>query len=576
MITKEKYEILRNIDTSSVYADIREAIGRKSLNASETSTLLGAFVLYKIQENPDKNYIDYDTFLSECLSEEMGDFSPAYITHSQINEGSEDEEDSPWECVCSLVGKYTLDELAACVLFGQKDPRLNEIPLGMDGLVYTALDMNEDHYVSNFLLGGGSYIIENLLNHPKQKSAGTVIGEHLGMVTYMRLSLIGKQVNLTDDWMVPEEKYDRIFAQMLMTQQYLYNNLKNRYSDYINEQLTGEISFEWRYIDAMMSFLNKAGKLAVIMRVNSLSNRKDELARTYFVNNGLLEQVILLPEKLYEDRGKTALLVFSEGNSKVKFIDASKKGTQRRIKGKLVDIINANDIEEILLPEVDGENGCKLATLSEIESMKYCLDPQRYIVAKTIKVEEHEETMQSLDLIVERAAQFTALDYLTEEDTGIYCVMPGNIQDGVICGGLKNLSTDLDEKHLKFTLKEGDLLITRNGNPYKVAVFEDDGDKKYVANGNLYIVRSSYLTVNPYYLKAFFESTKGEELLNAYSQGNSVPMITKKALISIPFPFPEFEKRQEIAVQCETISRDIKEKRALITSGRMQVRELFD
>lgn len=575
MITKEKYEDLRKMDTSSVYADIREAIGRKSFNTSETATLLGAFALYKMQENPKNNYENFDTFINECLSKEMGDFSPCYISHSQINEGSENEEDTPWDLICSLKGKYTLDELAACVLFGEKDSRLNEIPLGIDELIYRALDMDESHYISNFLLGGGSYIVENILKHPNQKSAGTVLGEHLGMVTYIRLALLGKEVNLTDDGVVPDEKYDRIFAQMLIPQQYLYDNLACRYAEYIDEQLKENTSFEWKYIDAMMSFLNSNGKLAVIMRVNGLSNKKDILARTFFVNNGILERVILLPERLYEDRSKMALLVFSSGNTKVKFHDASKIGTHRRIKGKLVDVVETDAIDAILSAEFDDTNTYKIVSASEIEQMKYCLDPQRYIVSKAEKNNEHEETLHSLGMKVERAAQFTYLDYYTEEDTGIYCVMSGDIQDGVICEDLKKLSTTLDEKYLKFTLREGDLLITRNGNPYKVAVFENVGGRKCVANGNLYIVRNNYLKVNPYYIKAFFESSKGEELLNAYSNKISVNMITKKSLVNIPFPFPDFEKRQEIAITCETISRDIKEKRNLIAAERDQIKEMF-
>ena len=63
---------------------------------------------------------------------------------------------------------------------------------------------------------------------------------------------------------------------------------------------------------------------------------------------------------------------------------------------------------------------------------------------------------------------------------------------------------DLSHLFPAWNIHKNNLLISKNGAPYKIAVADVPNDKKILANGNLFVIELDLEKINPYYLKAFF------------------------------------------------------------------------
>ncbi|WP_192932871.1 hypothetical protein [Lachnobacterium bovis] len=107
--------------------------------------------------------------------------------------------------------------------------------------------------------------------------------------------------------------------------------------------------------------------------------------------------------------------------------------------------------------------------------------------------------------------------------------MIANIQNGMISKDLPYLK-EINPKLDKYCIGNKNLLISKNGSPFKVAVAEIEDEKKILANGNLFIIELDEKQVNPYFLKAFFESEIGEATLNSIVVGAVIPTISVSAL----------------------------------------------
>ena len=66
------------------------------------------------------------------------------------------------------------------------------------------------------------------------------------------------------------------------------------------------------------------GKAVAVMPCGSLFKETDAEIRRYFVERGLVEAVVTLPDKLFSLAGiTTAIIILSHGNDSVRFVDAS-------------------------------------------------------------------------------------------------------------------------------------------------------------------------------------------------------------------------------------------------------------
>ena len=120
-----------------------------------------------------------------------------------------------------------------------------------------------------------------------------------------------------------------------------------------------------------------------------------------------------------------------------------------------------------------------------------------------------------------------------------------NITDGNIDSDLTKIYPDTDKMD-KYLLQDKDLLVSSKGTLSKFAVVEIKNNEKYIPSGNFTILRLDTNSINPYYLKIFFESNKGTAIINSIKSGGVLPAINLSQFKEINVPVPSIEEQNRI------------------------------
>ena len=197
---------------------------------------------------------------------------------------------------------------------------------------------------------------------------------------------------------------------------------------------------------------------------------------------------------------QTSFVILTAGGSKgVRFVDATDLGTNDR-RSCSIDETAIDAIVERL--GADSEKSV-FKTLDEIAARDFDLSAKRYL-EKEIEVPNGVELGSVAKIMRGASVRAAELDALVcDEDTGLSYLNLGNISDGSIDDDLPNLST-LDTKLEKYRIHNGDVLISKSGAPFKVAVAEVPEDRKIIANGNLYVLSVNRDKIDPHYLVRVF------------------------------------------------------------------------
>lgn len=170
--------------------------------------------------------------------------------------------------------------------------------------------------------------------------------------------------------------------------------------------MLADARFQWRpippasnanfaFVLTALSRMKPGGRCAFVFPCGALSSEPEREIREYLLQSGMIERVISLPDKMFEATSiPTCVIVFSSGNSTVKFYDCRKKAAQEqrdqngqfggashenRTYHKTVNILPDDVIAAVCgccenVPEFSQEVG-----IEEIEKEGCNLVPSRYI-----------------------------------------------------------------------------------------------------------------------------------------------------------------------------------------------------
>ena len=79
-------------------------------------------------------------------------------------------------------------------------------------------------------------------------------------------------------------------------------------------------------------------------------------------------------------------------------------------------------------------------------------------------------------------------------------------------------------------MEDGDIIITAKNTTIKSAIYRSNGEYKAVLSGNLIAIRVNQKKINPYYLKAFLDSEKGDMAIKSIQTGTSIITINVNSL----------------------------------------------
>ena len=465
------------------------------------------------------------------------------------------------EEVLDLALSFNLDVIKAYILFS-KDPifsRSNEdtSPDSIIALADAILAPKTGQMVGDFCSGLGGYLLYTSLKRKGCNLVGIEIDLDNAIVSNIKQRLVNKEISTINDnifFYDSERKFDRIFSDYPFSQKTidLYNSLKDHSQeyDYLKYQ-NNNSSADWEYNKKIITSLKDDGKALVIMSNAGLWNDADIDYRRIFLRNGWIEAVINLPDRLFASmQRETSILILSKDNSKIKFIDARKMFINMRRKNELSD----NTIADI----VSGLN----EPTKHFQEIAYSDIKYPFIISESqLRKENSLSKTISLDSVlldIRRGAGIASSrlnKMFTEAYGNCKYLQINNLSQGAIKGDLQDININKEEFR-KFILDENDLVLTKNGLPFKSMVYRGI-DKEILVSGNMYIIKIDREKYNPVFLSKFFESKFGQNVLIDLSKGTNIKTISIKDLRRLQIPDIDIEEQDELVDSLKDIELGI-------------------
>lgn len=525
-----------NINTKSIYSDI--IIYSYFVSKSFEYHYPQGATIASIVDSADKNTQVIGSYYKKKLDEKLFNLIVTTIIEEQISND---------------VLEYLVEEECSSYDF--------QTPMPIVDLALRILDIKENESVADIGSGLGNFIFEGLSKNPNSSFTGYEINTERYIISLIR-NYFNKSATKTNNVnllhqdgfdsyfdLKKEQKFDKVFSNYPVGLQLKFSGIGQRYLKQISNKFSTMIpssSGDWVYNMLIRDMAKNSpyGKAVGIMASGSSWNITDKPARKYFLDRGIIECVISLPPKLFGYTNiSMMMIVFSLGNEKVRMIDA----TSLYNSGRRQNYMNNTHITKIMKAiNIDSEYS-KSVEYNELKSQDYVLDPGRYLKQK-VKF-ENGVLFSSVIKKITRGAQIKAKDLdkmASRTPTNMNYLTLSNIKDGIIDEDL-NFLTSIDENLEKYCLKDNDLILSKNGFPYKVAVAKLRHNQKVLANGNLYIIELDQNQIDPIYLKAFLESEDGRNTLKSITVGVTIPNISVGSLKKIMIPLPPMEKQKEIA-----------------------------
>ena len=606
-IDREYYEKLKTINYSDVETTLEKTL-EKYIKESREPIYIGAkdiALLLVILQDP----ILYKKLLSKEDSNLSYDIKWAkYIIFEEDNGG----DFIPY--VNPLINKFGKDELLAFVLFSSNYLDYNDKKVIFEGstkLYLNLLDIKnndkililEDKDLDSSFLIESSFKNSNITIYSNKKSSDIDISLIPEVYNNIELEL------LTDERGRPKsnfeylkarveqkEKLDKILLAPSLTFEYSkndeekYRNMIQNDFNFQNEILE-KTSLEWLFNLLTINHLKDDGRALSVVKINTLSNPKNKNIRKYFIENGYIESIILLPENiLIGSSVSLALIVFSKGNKKIRFVDASNFYTkERRKKGdrlnptkKILEENNIRDIFKFLNSDDNSEISISKG-IEEFSENDYNLD----IIENIEVIPEFENSKKIKELIdkkiikdIIRGSQISLdelKDLRSHEETPYIYLTLSNINDGFIeYENIEDYLKKIPEKQEKFCIKNNVFLISKIGNPpYKFVVAQIPENRKIIASGNFAIIEVNEKKLNPWYLAAFFMTDIGVKVLKKAYIGVNFSSLSIKKLEEIAIPVPSIEEQNRIAQRYIDAITEIKNMKKDLKDKIQAVKEVF-
>lgn len=368
--------------------------------------------------------------------------------------------------------------------------------------------------------------------------------------------------------------YDKAFS--YMSERILLREEK-AFGEYIRDSKLYHTVFyhttsDWYFNEMLIKSIKREGKAVALMNSGNLGNKLDEQSRRFFLENGYIEAIIKLPEKLALRMRSMVLVVLSHGNNSVRFVDAS----SCYVDGRRSNELSAENIATIVaMINQDGENS-KSVPVEALLHNGVILNPERYFIpAVDVK---SSIALGAVLKAVKRAVPLKAAaldEAAANEETSIKYIRLADLQDGVINDELCCLK-ELEPKWDKYLLEDGDIVISKITKPCKLAVYSKRRGEAVVMVGNMYALSVDEEKLNPYYLQAYLQSEKGAAALDACSTGSALPIISVEAVKGLQIPLLPMAEQNRIAGRCEKLLHDVQAFKRHLNSTLEKLGKVFE
>lgn len=330
-------------------------------------------------------------------------------------------------------------------------------------------------------------------------------------------------------------------------------------------------SADWVFAARAVSLLSPKGRAVVAVSMQALNGKQSQPYREFLIRNRLIEAVISIPKGfLNGTQINFALVVMREDVKEIKFVNGEEYF--REIDGQsILDV-------DTLLKDYRDLNDFEAVTTKSLESVfsQNCnLTPDFYL-GENLIYNNYYPLGNKVNKI-RRGAKLSISEWNSvagDESSLVKKVAFKHLSDGLIDEALPGL-TRVPVGGEDAVLETGDLLISRMGYPFKIAVV-DSRNEKLVADENLWIVRMNGNKKLAYYLRAFLESERGAKWLLRFSTGSLLRTISAKNIEKIPVPVVDDKTCSEIAEELEKYTILVRENRRQLDESLNTMKNVFN
>lgn len=452
-------------------------------------------------------------------------------------------------------------------------------PKCINQLAIEILGIEKGDTVVDNCMGIGSFIAEASKVQPDASYCGVEINHSVAAIAEMRLSLVKSDCHVVTGNALEDnfcgKQFNKGFSNYPFGMRIRTVSEDIGIIDRINKtcpELSKGTSADWIFNYRLCEMLVPNGVGVAVMSLGGLWNTLDKPIRETFVKNGKVKAVIKLPAKLFPNTSiPVAMIVFGYNEGRIRFIDASNEF----VEGRRQNSLNAQNIATIIDALNTDSSISKLVSIEEIAENQFSFDPTRYneVVEEIVGGVPFETIIKSIT----RGAPLAARDLddiASVLPTDYQYMMLANIKNGIIDKELPYLK-EIPPRFEKYCIHKGNLLLSKNGYPFKVAVAEPPEDKTVLANGNLYVIELDTEKVDPYYVKAFLESDQGIVQLKRITVGATIPNIGVNQLNTIQIPLIPIEEQHKMALRYQAVLDEIELLRRKIERAENSLKTIF-
>lgn len=444
--------------------------------------------------------------------------------------------------------------------------RFNYTEDGISKLVnYLAKDKNYNS-VLDLCSGKGSFLIQNLLNENRNKLVGYELVTRDVLFSKMMAYVLDGNIEIHNVDVLQntfDEKFDLCFTEC---------PLALRYKQKIVEDPNGLLGFDhfgarvdWAFVFKAINAMNQNGKTFAILSQNSLINSTDMKSRQIIIDNKLLEKVILMPRGTLKNSGVGySLLVFSNNNDEVKFVDARncyKNG--KRI--KQFDVEAFKKVENKLTYTF---------SYKEVEERDYSFELTRYLYEIGIP-----EAMNPV-MLSECADVIGGYVYNTrkkiDSPVSVKMIKVENF-DGCVVDTAGAQEVEIEESKVSnYLVQKGDILLASKGTVIRAAIVQNI-DEPCIFNSNINIIRvKEGANLIPEFLLSYLNSDLWMKQLMLIQTGDIVKNISLKALREMDVPMLDMDTQEVIEVRFNKLQQKLVEAKKALAEYENKINGLFD
>ncbi len=309
-----------------------------------------------------------------------------------------------WRTISRLQGKYGVEECETAIreCARQADTDTVDAPPSLISLVIKLLSHESGGVMADIGCGHGLILAQALEEDSCLYGEGIDINQRNVNFSEMVISSLKPRCeiycNSVFDFIVDHmRKYDKVFCfpPFGMRMDHYWKDIQSMLPGAfpnISTDCRSELIFALTTVAAM----KESGRAVVVLPEGVLSCQKggSVIAREYLLNNGYLDSVIMLPERLLEQTQiGISLLVFSKkaNRSQVTMIDASDLGK----KGRRSNVLLAEDVKKIINAVYDfradntwTSDHCEIISCDEIRESGCNFSCHHYFKQKSMTMKE--------------------------------------------------------------------------------------------------------------------------------------------------------------------------------------------